>query len=137
MSAGILQFGGNGASKANETYERIAHRNAALEELLPFVRGRVTGSVANWRELFAVVHDNFKSHLDAGLKGNSASLVLIDRAATIYGAEMKQAERLAQEARERVAARIIEEFGDAGKELAQALRDDDPQGFALDLDWND
>jgi hypothetical protein len=59
-----------------------------------------------------------------------------DRCTVIYAEEMQEAERIAAAARERVAQRIEQEFGSEAVDIHDALRENDPQGYALEWDWS-
>jgi hypothetical protein len=59
-----------------------------------------------------------------------------DRCTVIYAEEMQEAERIAAAARERVAQRIEQEFGSEAVDIPDALRENDPQGYALEWDWS-
>ena len=108
--------------------------------------------VENWEEVFEVGCKNARlKAADFASDANTmpseivaeyvsdcqARAKFFERCAQIYAEEMQEIETVAAQGRERAAARMVKELGGkTAQELAQALRDNTPQNFAMYFDWN-
>lgn len=149
---------------SEKTFAALGARAQQITNIFALIQDQSMGFVRSWYELFAYARRACaREHLiDAGVKLpetlSDAEIVravkrvtdggILDgehvevehrlffwgRCAQIYAEEMAEVERMAKEARERVAKRIAGEFKGIEKltdELANALREDDPQTFAV------
>lgn len=120
---------------------RIAARVEGFDGFVGFARCLAKASVGSWAEAFAVAHARLSEHVEFVERGkfeanvfekHRADVRAVEHAAALYAKEMADVEKIAQMMREKIAARIEAE----DKDLAQALRENDPQGWLRAFDWN-
>jgi len=160
------QINGNRPTLApsEETESTIDARLSSIRWELDMLRNHAWGMVTDWYEAFAVARRCWAFRecrdetvmepwtipnecliqgaeiLDGVEPGHSTNIALDlyfwDRCAAIYAEQMADVERLAAEARERAAAQIEAEFGEHVRGVPQAMRKNNPQVWAAELDWN-
>ncbi len=126
---------------------RVARRKEVLTYLFEWIREAAIGMVNDWPELFEVGREHARFQYEEYTirhpdwePDNAANLAhdlgFYNRCAQIYAEEMATVEPLAAQARERAAKRIEEELNGKGNGIPAALRENDPQKWAREIDWS-
>lgn len=136
---------------------RIDRRGEAIHYLLKWLREAAFCMVNGWHELFAlgckyeqitfdertnrvksrdIPDGKIKDYVKDLEEGLVDGIRFFERCGQIYAEEMATVDTLAAKARERVARRIEEEFPNSHSGIPDALRQNDPQKWASEMDWS-